>query len=41
MNHEPPDIRLSKSDRTVARTDSKGMTMALNNRILRGDCAGE
>ena len=28
----PPDIRLSKSDRTAARTDSKGMTMALNDR---------
>ncbi len=24
MNHEPPDIRLSKSDRTAARTNSKG-----------------
>jgi hypothetical protein len=32
MNDEPPDIRLSKSDRTAARTDSKGMTMALNDR---------
>jgi len=28
----PPDIRLIKSDRTAARTDSKGMTMALNDR---------
>ena len=32
MNHEPPDFHLSKSDRTAARTDSKGMTMALNDR---------
>ena len=32
MNDESPDIRLSKSDRTAARTDSKGMTMALNDR---------
>jgi hypothetical protein len=28
----PPDIRLSKSDRTAARTDSNGMTMALSDR---------
>jgi hypothetical protein len=37
MNDEPPDIRLNKSDRTAARTDSKGMIMALNDRY---SCVG-
>jgi hypothetical protein len=27
-----PDIRLSKLDRRAARTDSEGMTLALNDR---------
>ena len=35
MNDEPPDIRLDKSDGTAAQTDSKGMSMALNESLQK------